>query len=125
MLNPVDQKFEDSKQFLPLRPGKISLALFVFLTVLSILVPPFQGPDERNHFFRVFQISEFSMVPEAKYNGLGIELPNAVVQSVDSLQGDIPFNRHIKFKPDVYRSEVLRTVDYSSRSFVSFPNTAL
>ena len=41
--------------------------LFAFVYVL--LVPPFQSPDEPNHFFRAWQISEGHIFPEKQEMG--------------------------------------------------------
>jgi uncharacterized membrane protein len=53
---------------------------FVFGTVMALIVPPFQSPDEPHHFFRAYQISEGRWIPNWQDNiGQG-DLPASLAQ---------------------------------------------
>ena len=106
-------------------PNFIILLLGLFLTSIAIVTPPFQGPDESNHFYRAYQISEFSFLPEKKNTGLGYAIPQDVIHSVNDLQAGIPFNPSAKFSINILRSELTKNSPSSQRLFHSFPNTAL
>ncbi|MCK6693665.1 MAG: DUF2142 domain-containing protein, partial [Thermoanaerobaculia bacterium] len=60
----------------------VPLSLF-FGAILVFITPPFQSPDEYNHFFRAFQVSKGRFYPETlHHNRLGGYLP----ASLDSLK---------------------------------------
>ena len=54
-------------------PARIFATVGLFFGfVLLLIVPPFQSPDEYNHFYRAFQVSEGHWFPEKiKNNRLG------------------------------------------------------
>lgn len=53
----------------------IFLIVFIFGIFLIIITPPFQSPDERNHFFRAIHISQGNLIGEKYNNRLGGNLP--------------------------------------------------
>ena len=63
--------------------NRVALRLALFSGLLWVaLIPPFQSPDEPNHFFRAWQISEGHFFPEKTADRrLGGVLPESVVES--------------------------------------------
>lgn len=47
---------------------------------LMFLTPPFQVPDEPQHFYRAYQISELHLVPEAEGRIAGGRLPTSLIE---------------------------------------------
>jgi uncharacterized membrane protein len=62
--------------------GLLGGLLFVAAT------PPFQAPDEPNHFARAYQVSEGVLFPRSG----GVDLPESVVRIGTDLRGDLPFH---------------------------------
>ncbi len=109
-------------------------ALRFFLIVASItglvfivITPPFQTPDERVHFFRTFQISEFNFITDVNETGaIGGYIPVSIVYTM----GQTADNPTIQFAPEKkYDSNrTLRAFRYSlnaaERKFYDFSATA-
>ena len=100
------------------------VAGFVFGTLMALIVPPFQAPDEPHHFFRAYQISEGQWVPNWRDNiGQG-DLPASLAQickpfsavryntETTSLSSILDALR-IPLKPSVRENYVLATAHYS------------
>lgn len=91
---------------------------------LVFITPPFQVPDEQAHFFRAYQISEFTLVPEVEENLLGGEVPKSLVDLLllynhGHLDSTGDFNwKHIEAGLKIKSNE-------KEREFMIFPNTAL
>ena len=49
--------------------------LFLFIT------PPFQGPDEINHFYKAYQIADGHFTSEIKDDRLGGHIPKSIIKS--------------------------------------------
>lgn len=69
------RRFSPSRAFLVLA--------FFFGTVMALLVPPYQVPDEPAHLLRAYQISEGHFVSTWKNNLAFDDLPESIVQSCD------------------------------------------
>ena len=97
----------------------------LFGPVLAVLTPPFQSPDEYNHFFRAAQVSKGQWAPETLAgNRLGGFLP----QSLDSLKRIfLPLKSNADRRvaaSDFERAFALRATD-APEVFLDFPNTAI
>lgn len=58
--------------FTLIRPERIFLYIALVYGLFIILVyPPFQGPDETSHFYRIYQLSNFKIISEKGERGLG------------------------------------------------------
>ncbi len=106
-------------------PEKAFVSIGLFFGILFLLViPPFQVPDEPNHFFRAYQISEGKFVAEKRDNIVGGLIPQSLIDSLGIWDG-------IKFHPQskTTTKQVLETFKISlqkdEKLFVGFPNTAL
>jgi uncharacterized membrane protein len=105
----------------------------VFLTLacsfgLAVLFAngPFQAPDENDHYARVFQLSEGTLIGEKRGDTAGGELPRAVAAVTDT-EG-IPFNYEKKMTYALYRRLVHPVfVDWSRapRAYHFFPHTVV
>ncbi len=74
-----------------MNPGNILRVLPLFLCGLAFLIitPPFQSPDEPEHFARIVQLSQFEiiapMVGSGKAATAGANIPASVVASLEAL----------------------------------------
>ncbi|MBL7804540.1 MAG: DUF2142 domain-containing protein [Saprospiraceae bacterium] len=125
MLQTFTTKIGKAKHHPPMIVRNFVFIALFFGSLLAFLTPPFQSPDEYNHFYRAWQVSEGKLTPEIKDgNRLGGELPAAL----DSLTKQFIY---LKNNPAarLYFSQIgaaydLR-IDESERRFTDFPNTAI
>lgn len=96
-----------------------------FGTVYALLVPPFQSPDEYNHFFRAWQVSEGQYLPEKTADGrLGGRLP----ASLDSLCRAFLFLKNDYAAKTDFGQIAARfrmPLQPEKTAFLDFPNTAI
>lgn len=91
--------------------------------LLLLLTPPFQAPDEVNHFYRAWQVSEGQWAPLKENERLGGYVPESVRQFTQ------PFLK-LRFDPSTRtsRSAILAAgnipLQPEQKVFVDFPNTA-
>ena len=89
-----------------------------------VITPPFQVPDEVNHFFRAYHIAEGNLVATKQDNRLGGYVPK-------SLKTTIELNLSIKGSPFTKTSwknigeQINQPLTDLTPEFVDFPNTAL
>ena len=108
-----------------------TLAVLTFLLGLTYLVltPPFQVPDEPNHFLRSFQVSQGVILGVKQHNQAGGFLPRTVIQ-------EVAFFSHLAFKPEkqtssgewrqnLRESRPLSPGHLSEPAFGHFPNTIM
>lgn len=94
-----------------------------------LLSPPFQSPDEFNHFYRSYQLAGGSLRGEVRDGRAGGEIPEAVVS--ESLLFDaLPFHAENKIRfsdleSDLRKSAPLTSETFHKRKFREFPNTVL
>lgn len=101
----------------------------IYLTVLfgfffALLVPPFQSPDESNHFLRAWQVSEGRFFPESTGTRLGGNLPASLTQVCDSflfLKNDPTARLHFH----TLRQTFGIPLNSENRRFTDFANTAI
>ncbi len=88
----------------------------------AILTPPFQVPDEPNHFFRVYQLSEGTLLPERLGDQLGGSLPKGLKDAWT--ENGVALFEGKKTTFAAIREGLSRKRE-TEREFVSFPNSAL
>jgi uncharacterized membrane protein len=100
------------------------LSLVFGLTYIFI-VPPFQTPDEPNHFLRIYHISEGKLKAEISSDKrhLGGYLPNALSQTYEPYNY-LVFKDDNKITVDSITVNLSKKMDSTEPSFFSFPNTA-
>ncbi|KWT82952.1 DUF2142 domain-containing protein [Candidatus Magnetominusculus xianensis] len=107
-------------------PEKVFLILgIVFGLLFVFVVPPFQAPDETNHFYRSYQLSEGRALAERRGGDVGGMLPESLIKTAKTLSKDIP--GHPENKQEV--SEIIEAfkipIDEGRRAFINFHYTVL
>lgn len=119
------EKFQAFVIRLTFVPEKIYVVLaLVFGLSMVFITPPFQVPDEFNHFFRAFQVSEGTLVSTKKDNRLGGILPKSLPMTMSPYHA-IPFHPENKQHTKNIINFLNLPLNTEDRVFVDFPNTAL
>jgi len=94
--------------------------LFVFIT------PPFQGPDEYNHFYRAYQISEFQFLAKQQQNQIGGDIPISITETMTQV-GNQKLEFHPKNKQSINMIVPLLKMPLNKniKKFEHFENTAI
>lgn len=107
-------------------PSRIFLWLApIIYALFALLTPPFQTPDEQQHLFRAWQLSELQLFPERRGQELGGNVPVSFSDAVKAELGSVA-----PFEPDrpVPRRPILHgpRTDFSSGqlSFANFFGSA-
>ena len=102
------------------------LGLFSVLS-LAFLTPPFQVPDEQQHFFRTYQLSEMRAQAVVQDGAAGDILPSSLPAIADAFLG----TSELHTKRDIPASPLLKTLsklyvplDPQRREFVNFSGAA-
>ncbi|MBC7368459.1 MAG: DUF2142 domain-containing protein [Undibacterium sp.] len=110
-----------------LQPQRVFLALALpFGLAVLVANPPYQAPDENDHHYRAFQVSDGAFVSTKQDGSAGGNLPLLVHSSTN--MGDIPFHSENKMTRERFREKWERPwVDWSTekRVFVGFPHTVV
>lgn len=96
----------------------------IFGSILVFLIPPFQSPDEPNHFFRACQVSEGVIFPQTTDRRLGGLLPASLVQLRDSFSR-LKMNYDARLDRDKIFHCLEIPLDKDRKNFTDFPNTAI
>jgi uncharacterized membrane protein len=90
-----------------------------------IILPPFQSPDEPNHYVRIYQISEGQLWGEvsADKKELGGYAPKNISQVFSPFM-DLPFHKERKLSNTLITNNLFKKYDFSQDSFIAIPNTA-
>lgn len=125
----------------PARPSSrwlataFAIVAAVFGTAFAVVTPPFQTPDEYNHYYRAFQVSEGRFVAESELGVasgeteprllVGGRVPASLSATTDAVSHDLYFHPERKQRiADVVASFRFR-LRARHRVFATFPNTAL
>lgn len=110
-------------------PGRLLLALTALSCLLLVFtVPPFQAPDEQQHFYRSYSLSSGIVMPERRGETVGAVLPSSLPLTVDTflhsreLHTYRPVN---KVRWSDQERELQRPVDPAVREFVVFSDAGL
>ncbi|EKD68122.1 MAG: hypothetical protein ACD_48C00073G0002 [uncultured bacterium] len=95
-----------------------------FGLINCFLIPPFQTPDEFQHFYRAYSISEFNYIADMNNNAVGTNLPSSL-NSISAPFKKIPFKQNIKTSPVEIFSILSIPLDTSSREWTSFPGSSI
>ncbi len=106
-------------------PHIFLLLALCFGISFALLTPPFQSPDEYNHFYRSWQVSEGHFSPEQiDGNRLGGVLP----ASLDSLKNQFSYLKNdyaARTSGQKIRHALSLLAEPGRRTFLDFPNTAI
>lgn len=108
-------------------PGRLFLVCASFIGLLLLfLTPPFQVPDEFNHFYRAYQVSEGKLLPERLPTGLGGHLPVGLGEIAEkSGASGLPFHPEQKIDIRKVAQALGHAMDDRKRGPYVFTNTAL
>ncbi len=117
--------FNDTKILDNLKPEKFFLVIAFILGLLYLLItPPFEVPDEINHFYRAYQVSEGHLSPVKLDNRLGGYIPKNIVKfTIPYLK--IRFKSHYRITFDTIVNSSKIKLNKNDKIFVDFPNTAM
>lgn len=96
-----------------------ALAGVVFL----IVTPPFQVPDEFEHFYRAYQISDFHFISEMQEDIAGGFLPSSLSQT-GAIWSHIPFHPDKKATPKHFADSFKIPLNPAEKIFTPFVNVA-
>lgn len=109
-------------QLTPERAFLATAATFGLLFVL--IIPPFQAPDEPNHFYRAYQVSTFHFLGERLDHVVGGHVPRSFIATSGRFQY-LSFQPKQKAHLSNILHELLRPLAPNNMQTVSFANTAL
>ena len=91
----------------------------IFGTILLVLIPPFQSPDEDSHFKRAYVVSYGKFYPTTQDGKVGFNLPNKMV---DYINDKLTFigDRDRKYSYNELVCDDRIPVEYSESSFQNF-----
>ncbi|MBA3682138.1 MAG: DUF2142 domain-containing protein [Bacteroidetes bacterium] len=98
-------------------------AAIVFEIVFTSVTPPLQAPDEFNHFYRAYQVSDGQFLPERTSNRLGGEIPVCFNDFMVPYFYAATNLKYVLYGLEVEESGDVRFND-SITEFKDFPNTA-
>lgn len=101
-----------------------SFIILLFGLVFAVITPPFQSPDEPNHFFRAWQVSEGHFFPEHTGNRLGGDLPASLSEVSDSFLF-LKHNQQARWNLRSLRKGLSIPLNPANRRFTDFANTAI
>jgi uncharacterized membrane protein len=109
-----------ARAFVALILGAVGSIPLVFLT------PPFQVPDEVQHFYRAYELSEFRIRAEVQNGVAGATLPDSLPQLVKSSVYTADGILYPATPAPIARTLKLASIplDRSKRGFVAFPGSA-
>lgn len=88
------------------------------------LTPPFQAPDENNHFKKAYLLSEGNIFPEIKNGKVGYMLPKEMVDYIEQQnQAAGKIEQKFSYK-DLYFQERLPE-EYTQQKFYDFPTATV
>ncbi len=101
------------------------LTASIFGIVYTLIVPPFQAPDEFNHFYRSWQMTEGGFVgKKTSDNRLGDSLPTSLL-SISTPFVQLPFHFEQRIKSNTIFQYLKTPLDEKQRTFIDFSNTAV
>ena len=108
-----------------IKPGGFFLVVSLISGVLFIIItPPFQVPDEINHFYKSYQISNGNLLSEKMDNRLGGYVPISFIEVTKPFL-DLRWNLNSKTNFKTIHELLSVPLNEDDEVFVDFPNTAL
>jgi uncharacterized membrane protein len=96
----------------------------LFGFIILFVTPPFQVPDEINHFYRAYQISEGQMKALKQNSRLGGYVPKSLVKITEPFLG-LRWNMNAKTNFETIIDQLQTPLDANNKIFVDFPNTSV
>ena len=89
-----------------------------------VITPPFQTPDEANHFYRAYQVACGNIYPVTDHNRVGGFIPFSMIYSCNMF-GDMCFHPERKIKPEKVREFLRIPLKSEKTEFAFFSNTGV
>ena len=89
-----------------------------------VLTPPFQTPDEVNHFYRAYDMAQGNLLATKQDNRLGGFMPKSLIEAVNK-NFDIRFEPYLRTSYKNISDQLRIKLTDTTKEFVDFPNTAL
>lgn len=106
-------------------PQYVFLTLALSLGAIFIAVtPPFQAPDEPEHFYRAYKISEGYFIGQQQDNRAGGYLPQSLVD-ISKFFLLLRWNAETKTSRDEIISKLQVPLHAEQKKFIDFPNTSV
>ena len=106
---------------LNIKPENAFLCLAGFFGILFIFItPPFQSPDEQEHFYRTYQVSELQLVAQKENEKVGGYLPKSLKDIAQITMDDIPFHPEKKASIHTILSVFKIPLNASNKEFTEF-----
>lgn len=99
------------------------LFAIIFGGLFAFITPPFQVPDEVNHFYRAYQISEGNFVSIKQNGRVGGYVPESLVLFADTYK-KLPYNSYSKVNNEYIRNTKKIPLQADKVVFKDFPNSA-
>ena len=108
-----------------LKPELFFVIFASFFGLITLIVtPPFQIPDEINHFYRAYQISEGQLIAVKQDNRIGGYIPNSLIKITEPFLG-LRWNMHAKTNFKTIVEQFKTPLEVDKKIFVDFPNTGM
>jgi len=101
----------------------VIVASFFGLIILFV-TPPFQSPDEINHFYRAFQISEGQFIGLKSDNRIGAFVPISLVKTAEPFLG-LRWNKNAKTNLETIINQFKINLEPTKKVFIDIPNTVI
>ncbi|MCC7244845.1 MAG: DUF2142 domain-containing protein [Saprospiraceae bacterium] len=99
-------------------------ACLLFGLILTVWLPPFQSPDEPNHFLKAWHVSEGHFFPEKNGQRVGGTLPTAVGSTISQF-AYLKNNPNARVSWADLHGRLNAPLNASERTFQDFANTAM
>jgi len=97
----------------------------LFGLIYIFLIPPFQAPDEDNHFFRCYELgTSTALLKDMPQNRLGAVLPSSLDEYADQFDY-LRFNYEGRINRAQLQEFNEKKLDKVNKQFVDFSNTAM
>ncbi|OGS43243.1 MAG: hypothetical protein A2539_00135 [Elusimicrobia bacterium RIFOXYD2_FULL_34_15] len=104
-----------------IKPENAFLILAVIFGILLVfIIPPFQAPDEQEHFYRAYQVSQLQFVAQKQNEKIGGFLPKSLKETVQLTMGEVPFHPEKKVNVCTISSAFKIPLDPSNKEFTEF-----
>src|SRR6266567_6501502 len=103
----------------------VTVLILVFALSYAVLIGPFRGADEPNHFFRAFHVSEGGVLAIHGSEGIvGQFLPTSLL-TLAQIAGALPKIPEMRTSPEQLHAAAQVPLNSNHRILVNFPNCAL
>ncbi len=112
------------------RPAHPAQKLFPYVVVILgllyvFITPPFQIPDETNHFYRIIQVAQGQFIPDKRGPVTGGTVPRSAVATAESFTYKIVHHPENKIQKVTFENALHQPLNPQDTLFFSFPNSSL